>query len=388
MSEFYQKYMTLDSADIKVFRKFLESAIDVIASVALYIAIAVAVALVVWAVVVRNKDDEYLKGVRKTMLGIVIGFAVGVISILGSFKILAEYMAGHFTWHSWLIAGLFVLIIAGIIATTVLHKQGKAAYKWVGLGFAVAALIYLVVILCVVPATDDYYNPGIPTFDAASGYYTVTGGAWLMYVLSAVLVAAIVVLALIGSRESEYNAKSLTYAAICIALSFALSYIKFFSMPQGGSVTFASLLPLALYSYMFGTRKGVIAGVVYGLLQFVQSPQYYQSMQVLLDYPIAFAAIGLAGIGRSMKFLKGNVYAEFTIGTTIAVLFRYIAHIMSGYFVFYTYADTQNPLVYSIVYNSYTLVDLLIVLVVGVIALTSKNLRRTILTANTTEAAQ
>ena len=85
---------------------------------------------------------------------------------------------------------------------------------------------------------------------------------------------------------------------------------------------------------MFGTRRGLVAGVVYGLLQFIQSPQFYQPMQALLDYPIAFGALGLAGIARNFIFLKGNIIAEFSVGATIAILLRYFSHVISGYFVF------------------------------------------------------
>ena len=50
-------------------------------------------------------------------------------------------------------------------------------------------------------------------------------------------------------------------------MSFALSYLRIVKMPQGGSITIASLLPLMLYSFMFGTKKGVFAGLIYGVLQ-------------------------------------------------------------------------------------------------------------------------
>lgn len=370
MKEFFEKYGELYEQNPKSYRVFVEGVTDIIASVALYITIALAAALIVWAVVVRNRDESYLKGVRKSMLGIVVGYAVGVITVLGALRLYTEILAEHITWHAWLYAGLFALLVAAIAVTTVLHKLGKSYRKWVTLAFAVAIVAFVIVILCVVKPVKNEYED-----------YTPLKG-WLMYLLSALLVSGITVLAVVGSKSASYNTKAITYAAVCVAISFALSYIKFFSMPQGGSVTFASLLPLALYSYMFGTRRGVIAGVVYGFLQFIQSPQFYQPMQVLLDYPIAFGAIGVAGLGRRMKFLKGNAHAEFAVGATIAVLFRYISHVLSGYFVFYSWAGEQNPLVYSLVYNTYTLVDLAIVLVFGMIVLSSKQVRRMVLSAD------
>lgn len=370
MNDFMSKYGDLFNANQKSYRKFLEAVTDIVANVALYVTIALAAVLVVWAIVIRNRDEQQLAGARKTMAGIIIGYAVGVITVLGSFRLYAENMAGHFGWQIWLVVGLLALLAVGIAVTLVLQKKGIKCHKWVALGFAVAFLVFVIVVLCVVKPDESDYVPL---------------SNWQMYLFSAVLVAGIITLGLLGDKSSEYNTKALTYAAICIALSFALSYVKFFSMPQGGSVTFASLLPLAIYSYMFGTRKGVIAGVVYGLLQFIQSPQFYQPMQVLLDYPIAFGAIGVAGIGRKMKFLKGNVQAEFAVGTTIAVLLRYVSHVISGYYVFYTWAGDQHPLVYSLAYNSFTLVDLAIVLVMGVLALSSKALRRIVVVPDANE---
>ena len=127
---------------------------------------------------------------------------------------------------------------------------------------------------------------------------------------------------------------------------------------------------------MFGIRKGVLAGLVYGMLQFIQSPQVYEPMQVLLDYPIAFGGIGLAGIGRNLKFLKGNIVAEFCFGAVVAGLMRYMAHVISGYYVFYSYSSFDNYLVNSLVVNTIVLVDLAIVIVAGVITVSSPQMTR------------
>lgn len=368
MKDFKELLAGIESGE--KFTTLLKLATNVIASVALYITIALAVALIVWAVVIRNRDERYLAGARKTMAGIVIGYSLGVVSTIGSLRLLRDIVKGDITQTFWIMVGLFALVAVGVIVTVILQKKQVKWFKWVGLGFTVATVVYVVVMLCVVPAEEGY----------------APSNSWLMYLISALLVAAIALLAFFGASSSSYNTRSVTYAAICIALSFALSYVKFFSMPQGGSVTFASLLPLALYSYMFGTRRGVIAGVVYGLLQFIQSPQFYHPMQVLLDYPIAFGAIGVAGIGRKMRFLKGKVQLEFAIGATIAVVLRYVSHVISGVFVFKSWApEGTSALAYSLAYNSFTMVDLAIVLVMGVLALSSKSLKRIVLAADESE---
>ena len=48
--------------------------------------------------------------------------------------------------------------------------------------------------------------------------------------------------------------------AMCIAISFVLSYIRLVHMPQGGSITPASMLPIMLFAYLYGTPKGLVVG--------------------------------------------------------------------------------------------------------------------------------
>ena len=356
------QYLNSDMAEN--YLDFLGEVTDLISAVALYITIALAVGLIIYAVVIRNRDEQYLAGARKLMAGMISGYAVGVISVLGSYNLARDVWKGDLNTNWWLMAGMFALAAVGLVVVLVLWKKKPAAAKWTGLGFGIALVAYSVV-------------------KPEQGYEPITSKT-LMYVLSAIVIAVIAVLAFLGgSKNTQYNTKALTYGAICIALSFALSYIKFFQLPQHGSVTFASLLPLALYSYMFGTKKGVIAGIIYGFLQFIQSPSFYEPMQALLDYPIAFAAIGVAGIARKFAFLKGDVRLEFAVGTTMAVLLRYVSHVISGYFVFYSWRqEGYSPLTWALVYNLFTIADLGIVLVVGVIALSSKTVRRLVLAAD------
>lgn len=187
-----------------------------------------------------------------------------------------------------------------------------------------------------------------------------------LYVSTVVLVAIVAGLGVFCGKDDKkgFDSKSITYAAICIALSFALSYIRIVKLPQGGSVTIASLLPLMIYSYMFGTKKGVFAGFIYGILQAVQDPWIVHPAQFLLDYPIAFAAIGLAGIFAGKDFLP---QIKFVAGGIVASVLRYAAHIFSGAFAFSEYAGDEGAWVYTLTYNSFVFVDIAIVLVVGAI---------------------
>ena len=345
----------------------VDALFDLLASIALYMTLAIALVLIVYAVLIRNKDEEYLARARRLIAGVTVGYSVGVISVLGSLKLIITQLNEDINRNFWLVVGLFALLAVGITVTLVLSKCKVKGSAWVGLAFALAFIVYCIVIAIVIPAKKDKYEP--------------LDGNWQMPLVTCVIVAVIGVLAYLGGNKDDggYDARALTYGAICVATAFALSYVKFFSLPQGGSVTFASMLPIILYSYMFGTRKGLVVGVVYGMLQFIQSPQFYQPLQVLLDYPIAFGALGVAGIARKIPGIKGHMLAEFTVGALLAGLLRYFAHVISGYYVFSRWAmEGYTAVSWAFVYNMFIFADIAIVLVVGLAALSTKAMRRAI----------
>ena len=350
----------------------LDVTLDFLSTIALYVTIALVVGIVIYAIAIRNKSDVELAKCRRGIFGVIIGYTVATIGLLGALKVTVKVLEESFDANFWVVMGMFAIVVVGVITCLILQKRASKGVEWTAFGFAIAFVLYAILMSIFTPTVDEWYEP-------------INNQNALFVILTVVLSAIIVVLALVGDKNSAFDTKALSFGAVCVALSFALSYVKFFSMPQGGSVTFASLLPLALYSFMFGTRRGVIVGVVYGLLQFVQSPQFYQPIQVLIDYPIAFGAIGVAGLARNFKFLKGNVVAEFCVGTTIAVILRYLSHTLSGYFVFYSWApidEGYTALTWTLVYNLYVLVDLAIVLAMGTFALTSRNLRTLVKTVN------
>lgn len=131
-------------------------------------------------------------------------------------------------------------------------------------------------------------------------------------------------------RNSIFTTRMLVTAAVCIAMSFLLSYIRLFKMPTGGSVTAFSMLPLMVFAWLYGTAPGLMAGAVYGVLQFIQEPYVYHWAQVLLDYPVAFMMVGLAGVFRGVQ----RPWA-LPAGVVLACLGRFAAHAVSG-FIFFT----------------------------------------------------
>ncbi|MBR2717776.1 MAG: energy-coupled thiamine transporter ThiT [Clostridia bacterium] len=166
--------------------------------------------------------------------------------------------------------------------------------------------------------------------------------------------------------KNTWTTQKLALGAVCIALSSVLSLVKVVEMPQGGSVTAASMLPIIIFAYAYGAGPGLTLGAVYGVLQFILKPYFYSLPQFLLDYPIAFGAIGLAGLFSKSK----NTYVGLTLGSIAASLGRLIAAVASGVLFFAEYApEGMSPIAYSLGYNASYMVPECIVCVVLAIAI-------------------
>ena len=185
--------------------------------------------------------------------------------------------------------------------------------------------------------------------------------AWAWIVVAVLLVGGVIAYrSLKGGHKTVWNTKMMAMGAVCIALSSVLSMIKIWKMPQGGSITAASMLPLMLFSYVYGMGPGCLVGALYGVLQFIIEPYFLSLPQMLLDYPIAFGMMGLAGLFSKMD----NENLGLTVGVVLASVGRFVAAVLSGVIFFAEYAGDQNPWVYSIVYNgSYMLPECIICVV-------------------------
>ena len=266
----------------------------------------------------------------------------------------------------------------GLIVFLIILKFKPKIKRIFGFSFLavfIASLIAALVCICL------YYYKKIND----DGYYnsdTASVKQIALYVSAALAVLLTIGLTLFDKNKFFLDTRSLAYAGICVAMSFALSYVKLWDMPNGGSITLVSLLPLMLYSYIFGTKKGVFVGFVYGILQAVQDPWLIHPAQFLLDYPIAFSAAGLAGIFRNSKVLEKLPQLKFSFGAAIAGVLRFVCHVLSGVFAFEAYAKGQNAWIYSLGYNFYVFIDMALVVVAGVFVLSSKSFVKTILDAS------
>lgn len=186
-------------------------------------------------------------------------------------------------------------------------------------------------------------------------------GGWIL--VAVLLVGGLVVYRQFKSEsKTVWSTRMLALGAVCMALSNVLSMIKLFDMPQGGSVTPASMLPLMLFAYVYGVGPGMTVGAVYGVMQFMIEPYFLSVPQMLLDYPIAFAMVGLAGLFSKSE----NRALGLTAGVVLGSLGRFVAAVLSGVVFFAEYAGDQNPWVYSIGYNgAYMLPECIICVVLA-----------------------
>ena len=338
----------------------LKSAYSLIQQFALYLTIAMAVILLVAFIIIKLKATDKMQGFKTLALGITIGYAVTLSAIVVFLMVVRMNLKAELDRNYFLLLGLFALLLLYAICALITSLISQKAFKITNLLGAGASIVYGIVLACVLPTVGEAYQP------------LSAGG---MYTFSAILVVVIAILSIFFGKDNgtATKTKTIAYAGVCVSLSYALSFIKFLTMgANGGSITFASLLPLMIFAYCFGAKKGLFAGIVYGVLQFLQSPQVYQGMQVLLDYPIAFGAIGLAGIFKNAKFTK-NEFIKFALGALVAVTLRYVAHVLSGYYVFNSWAwEGYSALAYSVVYNLYCFIDLAIVLIPAFAMFSSK----------------
>ncbi|MCJ7560284.1 energy-coupled thiamine transporter ThiT [Candidatus Bathyarchaeota archaeon] len=142
-------------------------------------------------------------------------------------------------------------------------------------------------------------------------------------------------------------------------------YLPFLHLPQGGSITAASMVPLVWFALRRGLRWGVEAGIIYGLVHMVISGDIYYPTQIILDYPLAFGALGLAG-----AFQKHPL-----VGVGVGILGRFACHFISGVVFFGQYAwEGWNVIAYSAAYNATYLVPEFIISAVIIFSLLKTNL--------------
>ncbi len=160
---------------------------------------------------------------------------------------------------------------------------------------------------------------------------------------------------------NQQNVKRLTVSAMMLALATVLAvvcaYIPFLNLPFGGGFTVASMLPIVIVAYMYGTPWGIFTAFCYSAIQIILSLTQGASGTVMalfmpnsddfmgygaavaiiiIDYLLAYTVLGLGGIFRNK--IKNKTVA-LTVGVVFAISLRYIAHIVSGYIFYGAWAE-------------------------------------------------
>lgn len=201
-----------------------------------------------------------------------------------------------------------------------------------------------------------------------------TAGYAVTVIAGIILFLAAVFFASKSSAKKRMSTKQLVFCAVALALAYLTSYIRLFEMPWGGSVTLCSMLFIVLIANWYGPKTGILVGLAYGILQFIQEPYVLSFFQVCCDYILAFAALGIAGFFAKSKYglVKGYI---------IAVIARGAFHALGGYLYWMDYMPDNFPKaltsVYPILYNySYLLVEGVITVILISIPAVAKGLSR------------
>jgi thiamine transporter len=168
--------------------------------------------------------------------------------------------------------------------------------------------------------------------------------------------------------------RTLVECALMIALGTVLSNLRIFTMPNGGSVTLLGMLPFVLVSFRHGTKWGLFAGFVNSLLQMLLGGIWapptttfiYYAGEVLLDYVLAFTALGLAELfARPFK----NRMVGVTVGTAAVGALRFLCSFLSGVLIWGDLSEGLGAWTYSLVYNGSYLLPETILTVIGALLL-------------------
>ena len=162
-----------------------------------------------------------------------------------------------------------------------------------------------------------------------------------------------------------FPTKILAEIIIFVAMAGALALIShfFFEMPQGGTINIG-MLPIFWLALRRGPKIGIFAGAVLGVVDLAIEPFVVNPAQFILDYPLAFACLGLAGF-----FRKPAVIGPI-IGVAVGGTARFLSHFTSGVIYFSNYAPPgMSPVLYSAIYNATYMVPSTIICAAGIFLL-------------------
>jgi len=156
----------------------------------------------------------------------------------------------------------------------------------------------------------------------------------------------------LNADPTRWGVAAVAEIAVAVALAAVLGQVRLFVMPQGGSVSL-ELLPLVFVAVRRGVVPGVTAGLLYGVLQLGLPGAYVlHPLQALLDYPLAFMAVGLAGFVPVGPVVGRRGALQLLAAVAVAATGRLVFHFLSGLVFFAEYAPHwEAPWLYALTYN-------------------------------------
>ena len=172
------------------------------------------------------------------------------------------------------------------------------------------------------------------------------------------------------SNNNLFSTKLLAEIIVFVSTAGALALVSrfYFEMPQGGTINLG-MIPIFWLALRRGPKIGIFAGAVLGVVDLAIEPFVVNPIQFILDYPLAFACLGLAGFFRNVG-AAGPV-----VGVVVGGTGRFISHFVSGVVYFASYAPPHvSSVVYSLVYNGTYMIPSIIICAI-VISILQKSKR-------------
>ena len=158
------------------------------------------------------------------------------------------------------------------------------------------------------------------------------------------------------------------WTAIFLAIATLLSIAKPVVLPDGGAVTYFSLLFLWLITFFFGPKHGLAVGVLFGFLKLwvtYATGEYvnFEPGALVLEYPLACALFALGGFvrepvrdpyatyGRTRQFIAREPF-RLRVGYLVGVLAMGVCYVVSA--VLFYPPDVEGfigNLLYCIMYD-------------------------------------
>jgi thiamine transporter len=169
----------------------------------------------------------------------------------------------------------------------------------------------------------------------------------------------------IEHRKQVFSTRVLAEIIVFVALAGALALVShsFFSLAQGGSINIG-MIPIFWLALRRGPKIGLYAGAVFGIVDLFIEPFVVHPVQFALDYPLAFACLGLAGYFR--RFTRAGPIVGVAVGGSA----RFLCHFISGVVYFPMYApEGMSPTLYSVAYNATYMIPSIVVcaIIIGIL---------------------